>query len=165
MPLAWSPKAAVRRYDAYAACCLSSLGWAVRRISRGVAQSRNVAVCRTRPMTGAVARFVTAVVGPEALESPNSLAVWRVVGTDMEKAKTITRSEGLSKLELTLIADSLATAASEFSDRSCNDFSFPATPEHKAVGEAIVRHREPGYWGKTTHSPIFSPEWLRRKNG
>jgi hypothetical protein len=66
----------------------------------------------------------------------------------MEKAKMIARSEVLSKLELTLIADSLASAASEFSDRSCNDFSFPATPEHQAVGEAIVRHHEPGYWGK-----------------
>jgi hypothetical protein len=91
---------------------------------------------------------VKAVIGPEALKSPNSHAVCCVVGRDMEKAKTIARSEGLSKLELILIADSLATAASEFSDHSCNDFSFPATPEYKAVGEAIVRHREPGYWSK-----------------
>jgi hypothetical protein len=32
-----------------------------------------------------VARFVKAVVGPEALESPNSCAVCRVVGKGMER--------------------------------------------------------------------------------
>jgi hypothetical protein len=64
----------------------------------------------------------------------------------MEKRKTLARSQELSKLELTLIADLLATAASEFSNRSCNDFSFPATPEHKVIGETMVRRREPDYW-------------------
>lgn len=81
----------------------------------------------------------------------------------MEKPKITGRSESLSKLELTLIAGSLATAASEFSERSCNDFSFPATPEHKAVGEAIVRHREPGYWSKDNTLADFLSEMAAQK--
>ncbi len=64
----------------------------------------------------------------------------------MEKAKPVARSDALSNRELALIADSLATAADEFADRSCNDFSFPATPENRAIGEAIAKHQDPGYW-------------------
>jgi hypothetical protein len=43
----------------------------------------------------------------------------------MEKAEPVARSDALSNRELALSADSLATAADEFADRSCNDFSFP----------------------------------------
>jgi len=64
----------------------------------------------------------------------------------MEKAKPVARSDALSNRELALIADSLATAADEFADRSCNDFSFPVTSENRAIGEAIARHCDPGYW-------------------
>lgn len=64
----------------------------------------------------------------------------------MEKAKPVARSDALSNRELALIADSLATAADEFANRSCNDFSFPATPENQAIGAAIARHRDPGDW-------------------
>jgi hypothetical protein len=69
----------------------------------------------------------------------------------MEKAKPVARSDALSNRELALIADSLATAADEFADRSCNDFSFPANSENRAIGEAIARHRGPGDWG-TDHT-------------
>jgi hypothetical protein len=68
------------------------------------------------------------------------------MGNSMENVKTVVRSDALSQRELALIADSLATAALEFADRSCNDFSFPATTESRAIGEAIAKHVDPGYW-------------------
>ena len=64
----------------------------------------------------------------------------------MEKAKPVVRSDALSNRELALIADSLATAADQFADRSCNDFLFPVTPENRTIGEAIVRFQDPDYW-------------------
>ncbi len=70
----------------------------------------------------------------------------------MEKAKPVARSDALSNRELALIADSLASAAAEFADRSCNDFSFHTSPENRAIGEAIARLRNPGIGMQTTHS-------------
>lgn len=81
----------------------------------------------------------------------------------MEKAKSIARSEVLSPLELALIADSLANAAGEFADRSCNDFSFPATAEHRAIGEAIARHREPAQWDADNTLAAFLSTMVTQK--
>jgi hypothetical protein len=76
----------------------------------------------------------------------------------MEKAKPVARSDALSSRELALIADSLATAADEFADRSCNDFSFPGTPENRAIGEAIARHCDTGYWEADSTLAAFLAE-------
>jgi hypothetical protein len=76
----------------------------------------------------------------------------------MEKANPVARSDALSNRELALVADSLATAADEFADRSCNDFSFPFTPENRAIGEAIARHCDPGYWAADNTLVAFLAE-------
>lgn len=54
------------------------------------------------------------------------------------KARRRSKTDGLSKAELKLIAELLDMANNEFGNHGCNDYAIPATDENKDIMREII---------------------------
>lgn len=54
------------------------------------------------------------------------------------KARKRSKTDGLSKAELKLMAELLDMASNEFSSHGCNDYTIPATDENKDLMREII---------------------------